>query len=134
MAIQDARGLLDTSVVIDLETLDPAVLPEAIAISSVTLAELEAGVHAAKDTSERAVRLDRLQRTEAAFRPISFDAAAARAFGRVVAAIVAAGRKPRRRFADLEIAATALAHNLPLYTRNPVDFVGLEDLIALRSV
>ncbi|WP_311498180.1 type II toxin-antitoxin system VapC family toxin [uncultured Mobiluncus sp.] len=124
-------GLLDTSIIIDITELPTDSLPLHSAISAITLAELEAGVYAAKSEIERSARLDRLQRTEAAFSPIPFDASAARAYGRIYAAVVALGRKPRRRFADLQIAATALAHNLPLFTRNPDDFFGLHELVSV---
>jgi predicted nucleic acid-binding protein len=66
--------------------------------------------------------------------PIPFEAEAARAFGRVCAAVIAAGRQPRRRIADLMIASVALAEDLPLYTTNPDDFKGLEELITVRAV
>lgn len=89
-------GLLDTSVVIDLGHLDAALLPQRVAICAVTLAELSAGPAATEDRAERARRQDRLQRVEAAFEPIAFGAEAARAYGRVYAAVVAAGRQPRR--------------------------------------
>jgi len=89
------RGLLDTSVVIDLETIPAASLPIEVAISTITLAELAAGPHATSDPTERGRRQDRLQRTEAAFEPLPFDADSARAYGRVFAAVVDAGRKPR---------------------------------------
>ena len=130
-----ARGLLDTSVVIDIETLSPSQLPVEVAISAITMAELAAGPHATTDPDERGRRQDRLQRTEAAFDPLPFDADAARAYGRVYSRVVAAGRKARgARAVDLLIAATACAANLPLYTRNPDDFAaldGLVDIIAL---
>ncbi len=130
-----ARGLIDTSVVIDLERTDPADLPLAIAVSAVTLAELAAGPHATEDGFERARRQDRLQRTETAFDVLPFDAVAARAFGRIYQAVSAAGRKPRgRRTTDLLIAATALAVGLPLYTRNPADLTGLTDVVDVRPV
>jgi predicted nucleic acid-binding protein len=126
------RGLVDTSVVIDLERLDPAALPAAIAISAVTLAELAAGPHATAEPDERARRQDRLQRVEKAFESLSVDGAVARAYGRVYAAVAAGGRKARgRRAFDLLIAATALGAGLPLYTRNPDDF---EDLAAIIDV
>lgn len=129
------RGIIDTSVVIDLENLDPAVLPVEVAVSSITLAELAAGPHATDDTAERARRQDRLQRTEAAFDPLPFDSDAARAYGRVYAAVSTLGRKARGpRAADLLIAATACASNLPLYTRNPDDFRGLADLVDVVAV
>jgi len=129
------RGLVDTSVVIDLEHIDPNALPSELAISAVTLAELAAGPHATSDTAERARRQDRLQRTEATFVPLPVDGAVARAYGRVYAAVTAAGRKARgRRAFDLVIAATAVASELPLYTRNPDDFNGLADLVEIVAV
>jgi predicted nucleic acid-binding protein len=101
----------------------------------VTLAELAAGPHATADPEERARRQDRLQRTEATFEPLPVDGAVARAYGRVFAAVSGAGRKARgRRAFDLLIAATALAAQLPLYTRNPSDFEGLEGLIEVVAV
>ena len=129
------RGLLDTSVVIALEGLPLDVLPEEPAISSLTLAELTAGPHATTDPAERARRQDRLQRTEAAFDPLPFDLAAARAYGRILAAVVADGRTPRaRRAVDLMVAATALAYGLPLYTRDPDDLRGLEGLVEIVAL
>lgn len=125
-----ARGVLDTSVVIDLEHLDTAVLPLEVAVSTLTMAELAAGPHATTDPAERARRQDRLQRAEAAFDPLPFDGEAARAYGRVFAAIFSAGRKARgARAVDLMIAATALAADLPLYTRNGADFAALDGLV-----
>ena len=129
------RGLIDTSVVIDLGRVAPDTLPPEIAIATVTLAELAAGPHAAEDPTERARRQARLQCTEATFDPIPFDAAAARAYGRLWAEVASAGRKARgKRALDLLIAATALAAELPLYTRNPSDFDGLGALIDVTMV
>jgi predicted nucleic acid-binding protein len=129
------RGLLDTSVVIDLERVERETLPEELAISAVTLAELAAGPHATDDPAERALRQDRLQRAEATFDPLPVDAAVARAFGRVYAAVAATGRKARgRRALDLLIAATALASDLPIYTRNAEDFEGLAGLLDVHPV
>jgi len=128
------RGLVDTNVVIQLAVLDPGALPDEMVISAVTLAELSAGPHHATDPVERARRTSVLQHAEATFEPLPFDAAAARSFGLVCAAVIAVGRKPRARLADLMIAAVAAAHRLPLYTTNPDDFVGLEQLIAIESV
>jgi predicted nucleic acid-binding protein len=130
-----ARGIIDTSVVIDLERIDPTDLPIEVAVSAVTLAELAAGPHATTDKAERASRQDRLQRAEATFEPVPVDEAVARAYGRVYAAVSAAGRKARgRRAFDLLIAATALAAELPVYTRNPDDFEGLAALIEIVAV
>jgi predicted nucleic acid-binding protein len=129
------RGLLDTSVVIDLERLHPSQLPMEAAISSVTLAELAAGPHAATTPDERARRQDRLQRAEAAFDPLPFDAEAARVYGRIYAAVLSTGRKARGpRAVDLLIAATASAAQLPLFTRNPHDFARLDSLLTVVGV
>lgn len=129
------RGLIDTSVVIDLESVAPDTLPSELSIAAVTLAELAAGPHATDDPTERARRQERLQRAEATFDAIPFDAAAARAYGRVFAEVAAAGRRARgKRARDLLIAATALAAELTLYTRNPSGFDGLGALIDVASV
>lgn len=129
------RGLLDTSVVIGLERVEPATLPSQISVSAITLAELAAGPHATDDPSERARRQERLQLTETTFEAIPFDDDCARAYGRVYAETLIAGRKARgRRAIDLLIAATALAVKLPLYTANPLDFDGLESLIEVVTV
>ena len=129
------RGLLDTSVIIDLEKLSAAQLPIESAISAITMAELAAGPHATVDPDERARRQDRLQRAEAAFDPLPFDLEASRAYGRVYAAVITAGRKARGvRAVDLLIAATACAAGVPLYTRNPDNFQALHELIEVISV
>ena len=120
---------------IGLERVDPGDLPAELAISAVTLAELAAGPHASADAAERARRQDRLQRAEAAFEPLPVDADVARAYGRVYAAAVGGGTKARgRRALDLLIAATALANDLPVYTRNPGDFEDLASLIDVASI
>jgi predicted nucleic acid-binding protein len=128
------RALLDTSVIVDLDRLNATQLPEEVAISAITLAELSAGPSATTDVSERARRQDRLQRTEATFDPLPFDIEAARAYGRVYAAVAEQGGRPRRRFADLLIAATALAEELPVVTRNSKDFEGLEGLMTIVEI
>lgn len=128
-------GLLDTSVVIDWH--DPSVvagLPDEMAISAITAAELAAGPLLAASPIEAAKRQTRLQEVESRFEPIPFDGAAARSYGLVVAAVVGQGRKPKSRFADLLIAATAHANRLDLYSRNPDDFTGLEDLVRVIAV
>jgi predicted nucleic acid-binding protein len=110
-------------------------LVSCFAIASITLAELAAGPHATDDPAERASRQERLQRVEATFDAIPFDSAAARAYGRVYAEVAAARRKARgRRAIDLLIAATAVAAQLPLYTRNPLDFEGLSGVLEVIAV
>jgi predicted nucleic acid-binding protein len=130
-----SEGLADTSVLIDWT--DPAVvaaLPDAVAISSITLAELAAGPHLTFDPAERARRQARLHQIEALFDPLPFDIAAARSFGQAVAAVTAEGRSHRSRVADLLIGAVAHANRLPLFTRNPRDFAGLDTLITIEPV
>lgn len=131
-----SRGLLDTSVLIAREEdsqLESS-LPQEIAISVATLAELHFGVLVAKDDETRQQRLRRLGIIEATLQPIPIDAPIARAFAGVAQAVKAAGRQPRARIMDLWIAATALALRIPLYTRNPQDFEGLQSLIQIRAV
>jgi predicted nucleic acid-binding protein len=136
-------GLLDTNILVLRRHIDPAELPAQMAISAISLAELSAGPHEVRrnaeqsaydEIEERARRLDVLQRAESEFDPIPFDAQAARAYGRVAAAVIGAGRKPRRRFADLMIAATAIVEELPLFTTNPDDYVGMEKLLTVVPV
>ncbi len=134
MTGRTTRGLLDTSVVIDLPILDASRLPDESVVSALTLAELASGAHATSDVAERAIRQERLQWVEAEFDPLPFDAGAARAYGRVYAAVRAAGRSPRRRVIDLQIAAVAAANELPVVTRNPDDFVGLDGVVSVLAV
>ncbi|GGT06997.1 hypothetical protein GCM10010207_01530 [Streptomyces atratus] len=137
------QGLLDTNIMILRRWIDPAELPAEMAISSITLAELSAGPHEVRrneeqsdydEHAERARRLDVLQRAENEFDPIPFGVEAARIYGRVCAAVIGMGRKPRRRIADLMIAAVAVAEELPLFTTNPDDFKGLDGLLTVVPV
>lgn len=128
------RGLIDTNIVIHLAALGDAGLPDEMVISALTLAELSAGPHHASEPAERARRMSVLQHAESTFEPLPFDTEAARAFGLIVAAVLAGGRTPRRRIADLMIASTAVANRLPLYTTNAGDFTGLGDLMAVVAV
>lgn len=95
---------------------------------SVTLAELTVGPLVATTDAERAARQAHLQQTESDFDPLPFDAAAARAFGRVVASLRRAGREPAVPAFDALLAATAIASGLPLYTTDPDDYAGIDDL------
>lgn len=134
MAERRDLGLLDTCVIIDLPRLAEDVLPVAGAISSISLAELSAGLHTTRDPQERARRTARVQRIEAAMAPLPFDAEAARQYGVLVALTLAYGRNPRPRKIDLMIAATAAANGLPLFTSNVDDFEGLEGALELVAV
>lgn len=128
------RGLLDTSTVILLGRLtDPSSLPGDALISAITLAELSVGPHMAASDEERAARQAHLQQAEADFEALSFDSDSARAFGTVAAWLRKSDRKPAARAFDALIAATAIAHGLPLFTCNPADFQGIPGL-DLRAV
>ena len=121
--------MLDTSTVILLGRLDdPADLPEESVVSAMTLAELSVGPHVARTAKERVARQAHLQQAESDFDAIAFDAAAARAFGRVAASLRSTGRKPAARAYDALIAASAIAEGVPLYTCNPDDFAGIDGL------
>jgi hypothetical protein len=122
------RGLLDTSAMIDLAVLEVAVLPEECLISAITLAELSVGALVATTARQRAARQAHLQQAEADFDPIPFGASCARAFGRVAASLRRSGRKTQARAYDALIAATAVAHGLPVFTRNPDDFQDIDGL------
>lgn len=122
-------GLLDTCTVIMLPRIaDAAALPDVPLITTITLAELSVGPLVATTDAERAIRQAVLQQAEADFEPLPFDAAAARAFGRVAAALRGVGRKPQARSYDAMIAAIAIARDLPVHTCNPKDFAGIEEL------
>jgi tRNA(fMet)-specific endonuclease VapC len=87
------RGMLDTSTLIPLRDItDAAMLPAEPLISEITLAELSVGPLVATDEAERAARQAHLQQAEADFEPLPFDAASARAFGQVAAALRRSGR------------------------------------------
>lgn len=129
MTPSSERGLLDTSTVILLTRIsDPTSIPAEPEISTITLAELSVGPLVATTRKEQAARQAHLQRAEADFDPLPFDANAARAFGQVAASLRRAGRKTTARAYDAMIAAIAISNELPLYTCNPADFRGIDGL------
>ncbi len=123
------RALLDTSVLIGAEA--PGELEGAI--SAATLAELHFGVLAARDADERARRAQRLGVVEATFDPLPIDAAVAREWGRLAAAVSERGGQTRRRAMDLAIAATANVAGVPRITHDAADFRLIDDLVSIRS-
>ncbi|MDA8185148.1 MAG: type II toxin-antitoxin system VapC family toxin [Actinomycetota bacterium] len=126
-----AAAVLDTSVVI---ARDVGPLEGELEVSAVTLAELHFGVLVASDDAVRAERLRRLSILQRQFDPLLVDDRVAASYGRLAAAVVAAGRRPRARVMDLLIAATAHAHGARLYTRSADDLVGVDDLLEVVPV
>ncbi len=119
----------------DIRDLDATMFPSEVAISALTLGELATGPRAASNELTRARRQSHLQFVEANLEALPFESSCARAYGIVYATIDQMSRKPRGgRAVDLMIAATALAHDLPLYTRNAKDLHGLEQLIEIVDV
>jgi len=134
MTARVQRGMLDTCTVIDLPTLDPARLPVEAAISALVLAELAQGLAMTKSAEQIMIRSQRLADIEAAFAAIPFDREAARRYGTLIALTLAGRRDPRPRRIDLMIAATAAAHRLPLFTRSPDDFRGVDTAVTIIAV
>lgn len=130
-AARPARAVLDTSVLLATD-VDP--LPGELAISAASLAELHFGVLVTRDEQVRADRLRRLAAIESGFQALPVDAAVAREYGRLAAAVARTGRQPRARVMDLLIAATAAAFHAAVYTRNPDDLLGLHDLVHVIAV
>ncbi len=124
------RGLLDASVLI---AEDVSLLPGQLAISVISIAELQFGVLVATSAGIRAIRLTRLSRLQRRFDPLPVDDAVADSYGQLAAHVAASGRQPRARTMDLLIAATAHVHGAVLYTRNADDFRGLESFIAIAT-
>jgi tRNA(fMet)-specific endonuclease VapC len=123
------RGVLDTSTLINLQAItEPDKLPSEPLITAITLAELAVGPLVAESANEQTARQAHLQQAEADFVPLPFDAAAARAFGRVSASLRQAPRKTAARAYDAMIAAIAIANDVPVYTCNPDDFSGIDGL------
>lgn len=134
MAERYASGVLDTCTYIDLDVLDPTALPVVPEITAVTMAELRHGVAVARDAKSRSARAEKLGIAIADFDPLPFDGVAAARYGTLVELVLAKGRNPRPRRLDLMIASIASAEDLPLFTRNPKDFAGTEEIVTIISV
>lgn len=127
-------GLLDTCALIDLAEIADDKLPVHPRISTITLAELGIGIALAQSPQVLALRTERLLEVEHAFDALHFCPSAARRFTTMAKLVVAEGRNPKPRKCDLMIAAIASVNDLPLYTRNPDDFKGLDPVLTLIPV
>lgn len=128
-------GLLDTSVVLSMIGAAPGTLPDEAHVSAITMAELVQGPPLARDREERRRRSVLVLAAHRAFpSPLPFDGDCIAAYQSVVERTVGAGRRPRGRTLDLLIAATALAHGMPLFTANPADVAHLDDLVEVVPV
>ncbi|OHV45513.1 twitching motility protein PilT [Parafrankia soli] len=125
------RGVLGTSVLV---ATDVTPIPGELAVSVISIAELQFGILVAKTPQARATRLARLSTIQRRFDPLPIDDAVADSYGRLAARVVEAGRQPRARTMDLLIAATAHAHGASIYTRNAADLAGLEDLLRIVTI
>ncbi|WP_322752024.1 MULTISPECIES: type II toxin-antitoxin system VapC family toxin [unclassified Frankia] len=126
-----SRGVLDTSVLV---ATDVEPIPGELAISIVSIAELQFGVLVAKTPQARATRLARLSAIQRRFDPLPVDDAVADSYGRLAARVVDVGRQPRARTMDLLIAATAHAHGASVYTRNAANLLGLEEFLSIVAI
>jgi predicted nucleic acid-binding protein len=129
-----ARVLLDTSVIIDLADVELGAHGSAEpAVSAISVAELAFGLDV-DDPIERRARTERYQAVRDQFAVLAFDTQAAEIYGTMAAVVRRAGRNPRPRRMDLQIAATAAAHSIPLVTRDLDGFTGLERLLDVIAV
>ncbi|SDD97612.1 type II toxin-antitoxin system VapC family toxin [Glycomyces harbinensis] len=130
----EPRGVLDTCTFIDLTEIDLGLLPAISELTAISMTELHQGVAMATTATKRALRLEVLNTAIDQFDPLPYDAEAASRFGTLAAMTVDQGRSPKPRQMDLMIAAVASVHELPLYTRNPADFKGLESVLRVIAV
>ncbi len=127
-------ALIDTGVVIALEHLDLGEHgSDDVAVSAVTVGELAFGLDV-DDATQRAARTVRFRAVLDGFEIIPFGVEEAKLFGALASLVRSAGRNPRPRRMDLQIAATAAAARVPLLTTNPADFTGLERLVEVIAV
>ncbi|WMY78624.1 PIN domain-containing protein [Citricoccus sp. I39-566] len=132
MSVPDVRrALLDTSALIDFPASAVAEEADEVAVSAVTIAELQYGVTAATDLIEQMRRRRLVQMVLGQFEVLPFDVAAAEYYGVLATLVRDQGRRPRPRRLDLQIAATAACHGLTLLTRNGGDFTGLESALTV---
>jgi predicted nucleic acid-binding protein len=125
-----SRAIVDTSVFIAQETgRGLGDIPDEIAVSVITAAELELGVLRATDPDARAIRLSTLSRVQSTYPLLPIDPGVASCFARIAAAERDRGRRLRRH--DTWIAATAMRHGAAVLTQD-ADFSSFEEVDVLR--
>jgi predicted nucleic acid-binding protein len=125
-----SRAIADTSVFVAQETgRELGELPEEIAVSVITAAELELGVLRATESSARAIRLATLSRVQATYPLLPVDPEVASCFARIASAELTRDRRLRRH--DTWIAATALRHGASVVTQD-ADFSSFDEVTVVR--
>ena len=125
-----SRAIADTSVFVAQETgRELGELPEEIAVSVITAAELELGVLRATNDDARAIRLATLSRVQATYSLLPVDPEVASCFARIASAELSRGRRLRRH--DTWIAATAMRHGASVVTQD-IDFSSFSEVAVLR--
>jgi predicted nucleic acid-binding protein len=125
-------ALIDTCVLIDLASVDLGDHQDsALVVSAISLGELAFGTDSGPDPEARQARLRHVLAT---YEILPFGVEEAKLYGVLATLVRAAGRNPRPRRLDLQIAATAAAARMPLLTANPVDFLGADRLVDVVPV
>lgn len=124
------RAIADTSIFIAQEAgRELGGVPDHIAVSVITAAELELGVLRATEPEAQAIRLSTLSRVQATYPLLPVDPEVASCFARIASAELSRGRRVRRH--DTWIAATALRHNAAVVTQD-ADFSTFDDVTVIR--
>lgn len=125
--------LLDTSVVI-APPPDLATIADQVAVSTISVAELAAGLHSCDDAVERARRTERFAKVLATYSPVAYSTSAARLYGALCDAVRQSGRSPRPRRFDLLIASVAGDLGVPVLTRDPDGFADIHDVVRVIAL
>lgn len=126
--------VLDTSAFIDLEFLDLGEYAGGLPLlAAVALGELAFGLELG-DAAQQAARDEVFRDALLRYEILPFGVEEAKLYGVLATLVRAAGRNPRPRRLDIQIAATAAAAHLPLLTCNPADFIGVDRLVDVVAV